>query len=253
MPIIAVRLVHLGVLLAALGVQPAAAQGGRVSLELTGGRGTNSPIFEHEVRETVPARTSLRRLSLDDAFVVSARVGYRVTGSWTLVGEVGEGPTDYSHSWVTTIPGVGVVESTEQWGSARRTMVSLGLAHRFTPLVRPLSIEPELGVAMQRLRVGNPGVACVPQPPSLGGYAPCVASERWERTYSVPSVGAGLALGYTVLPRVDVQLRGRYSVGRTSTREGFFVDLIPQYDFAEAPTSQTVRSTHLSVGLRIAP
>jgi hypothetical protein len=69
----------------------------------------------------------------------------------------------------------------------------------------------------------------------------------------VPSVGGGLSVGYAIAPNVAVELRGQYSVGRTSTKEGFYVDLLPQYDWAEAPKSQTIRSSQVSVGLRIAP
>jgi hypothetical protein len=251
------RTLTLTLLLAALGATPSAAQGGRVSFELAGGPSTTSAVFEQQV--VVPAGTigmasgtSLTRLSIDDAGMIGGRIAYQVTGPWTLVGQLGQGSTGY-HYYQSFSGTGGVLSTQEQWGTARRSTFALGIARRSTLAAMPLFIEPELGIAVQRLRVGNPGVACVPTPPSLGAPTPCLASARWERTYSVPSVGAGLSLGYAIAPRVAVQLRGQYSVGRTSTKEAFYVDLLPQYDFMEAPTSQTVRSSHLSVGLRVAP
>jgi hypothetical protein len=138
-------------------------------------------------------------------------------------------------------------------GTASRTAFSLALAHRSDLTALPISIEPELGFAMQWFRVGAPGTECIPFPPTLGSISPCTASQRWERTYSAPSVQGGLSLGYDIGPRVALLLHGQYSVGRTSTREAFYEDLLPEFDYMEAPTSQTVRTSHLSLGLRFAP
>lgn len=238
----------------------ARAQDGRVSFELAAGRGANSPIFQHEVSDGPSGLGSnVTRLLVRDGSMLSGRIGYRVAGAWMLVGELGHGRTEYYYSSISTSGGR-FAASSEQWGTARRTALSVGVSHRAALAAMPLILEPEIGLAMQWLALGNPGPECGVQPPSLGVQppsvgvlAPCFVSERWERTYGVPSLGAGLSLGYAISARVAVQLHGRYAVGRTSTREGFYVKLLPQYAYLEAPTSQTVRSSHLSLGLRIAP
>jgi hypothetical protein len=66
-------------------------------------------------------------------------------------------------------------------------------------------------------------------------------------------VGVGISLGYPVARWAEMRLRGQYSVGRASTKDGFYDDLLPVFDWMEAPTSQTVRSSYLSLGLRVAP
>ncbi len=112
-------------------------------------------------------------------------------------------------------------------------------------------IEPELAVAMQRLRVGDAAALCLPTPPSQGQVGVCPMNARWMRTYVVPSVGTGLSVGYAIVPRVAVQLRGQLSIGLTSTKDAFYDDLAPQLDFAEAPKWHAIRSSHLSLGLRL--
>jgi hypothetical protein len=247
------RALPLALLFGAFLAVPAIAQGGRVSFEVAAGRGTNSPIFQHEVAAS-PSDPSanVTRLLMNDGSIISARLGYRLTGPWILVGELGYGRTEYYYSSFSTSGGR-FTGSNEQWGTARRTSFSVGVSRRSALASLPLTIEPELGFAMQWLALGNPGPECGVQPPSYGVPAMCFVSAPWERTYDVPSAGAGLSLGYAIASHVAVSLRGRYAVGRTSTREAFYVKLLPQYAYLEAPTSQTVRSSQLSVGLRIAP
>lgn len=246
------RIQVLSILLAAVAIAPVAAQNGRLSVEVSVGRSTNSALYEHEVADAAIGSTMETRLSVDDARTISGRLGYRVGGGWMLISELVQGSTGFRYSEFATSRTFGSQFTNEQWGTASRTAVSVGIAHRSVLAAFPLFVEPELSIGTQRLRVGRPSIDCVPQPPSLG-VVPCVPNERWERTYSVPGVGAGLSLGYAIVPRVAVQMRGQYSVGRTSTEEAFYVDLIPQYDYAEAPKSRTIRSSHLSLGFRVTP
>lgn len=250
------RALTLASVLVALIPLPALAQEGRLSFELGGGLGRTSDMFHQDLTypptALIGGATSTTRLTLAGGSVGAARVVYRVAGPWLLVGEVSDGSTEY-HYLERVVTSTGLTGLQERWGGARRSAVAVGVGRRATLGALPLSVEPEVGVAMQRLRVGRQ-VECVPTAPSLGGGgAPCIPSARWERTYSAPSVQAGLSLGYAILPRVTVQLHGAYSVGRMSTEEGFYEDLIPEADWMEAPKSQVVRTSQLSVGLRLAP
>ena len=241
--------------LAALINLPAAAQNSRVSFELGLGVGSTSDIFRQELiyPPSGPSTggTSTTRLSVGGGSFGSARVAFRVAGPWLLVGEVTDGSSDYHYGESFVAP-LGV-STLDQTGVARRSAFGIGVARRTALGALPLFIEPELGFALQRLRVGQT-TECVPTAPTLGSTGPsCIPSERWERTYTAPSVRGGLSVGYAVLPRVTVLLRGLYSVGRTSTEEGVYTDLLPQFDWEEAPKTQTVRTSQVSVGFRFAP
>jgi hypothetical protein len=249
------RIRTLTILLVAIGAVPSAAQDSRFSFDVGGGPSATSPIFDHAVFYSgigSSGVTDRTRLSIDDATIVTGRIAYRLDGPWTVVGELGRGSTNYSYRLSSVATGGGS-STTEQRGHASLATFSLGVARHSMLAAIPLFIEPELTIAMQRLRVGDPEAFCMPTPPSAGQIGGCPAPVRWQRTYSVPSVGAGLSLGYAIVPQVAVQVHGQYAVGRTSTKEAFYDDLAPQYDFAEAPKSQTVRSSYVSVGLRIAP
>jgi hypothetical protein len=243
----------LAMVVVALVGWPAFAQDGRVSFELTAGRGTTSDIFHQDLAYTdgtLAGGRSSTWLTVAGASFGSARVAYRAAGPWLLIAEVMDGSTEYHYAQRFT-SGTGSFMD-DRWGGARRRAFGVGVGRRTMLGVVPLSIQPELGFALHQLRVGSQ-VECLPTAPSLGGSPSCIPSQRWERTYSAPSVQGGLSLGYSILPRVAVQLHGQYAVGRASTEEGFYQDLLPQYDWMEAPKTQTIRTFQLSGGLRISP
>jgi hypothetical protein len=238
--------------LCALSAASAAGQGGRISFELALGRSANSPLFEQAVGpDQLHSATTTTRLSIDDASTASGRVGYRFTGNWMITGELARSSTSHYYSKFVTGQGfVGYAE--ERRGAASETSLGLGVSHRTVLAALPFFIEPELAVVMRRIRVGNPN-ACIPLPPSEYGPGACAQAQRWEDTYSVPSLGAGVSAGFTIVSRLALEVRGRYSVGRTSTKKGFYDDLVPFLDYAEAPTSYVVRTSQLSAGFRITP
>jgi hypothetical protein len=242
-------------LLAVCAALPATAQGGRFSFELGGARATNSEIFEQTVSFITPnGGTTATRLALDGGTLGAARIAYRTAGGWMLVADLGHGSARYVYTHDVTASSLGGSSTETRTGGASRTTLGIAVAHRTEFLRLPLSVEPEIGIALHRLTVGNPGVQCIPQAPTLGGPTDsCATSEQWEQVYSVPSASAGLSLGYAIAPRLAVELRGLYAIGRTSTEKGFYVDFIPDFDYAEAPKSKVIRSTQLFVGLRVTP
>ena len=236
-----------------LAASPSAAQGSRLSFELAGGPSTTSPIFAHDFVSggfTVLPGTMVTRLSIDDAPVASARVGYRLLGPLMLVAELAQGTTDYHYYQSFTGTNANSYQ-VDQRGPARRTAFGLGVTSHATIAALPLFIEPEVDILMERLRVGESPFDCAVVVLLSDVPYGCPVYPAWQRTYSVPSVGVGAAVGYTLAPWAALQLRARYSVGRTRTAASYFNNLSPQFNWSATPTSQTIRASQLSVGLRI--
>jgi hypothetical protein len=256
------------VLLALALAPPSLAQEPRFAIELTGGRNSTTAIYDHTVFHPgdagrIPARDQTR-LSLGDAATTGARVVYRVAGAWRISAEMGRGTTTYEYvERLEQLDGSGLASWTEHFGGARRTSYGLRVGRRSHLFATPLFVEPELGGTVHRLTVGGGQPPCLqaPLPPSgdvpgvVPGSGPCprLSRERWARTYSVPSIAGGLTLGYRLARRASMQIRGQYSVGRVSTKEAFWVDYVPQFDYAEAPRSRRIESVHLSAGISVSP
>jgi hypothetical protein len=79
---------------------------------------------------------------------------------------------------------------------------------------------------------------------------PCFPTEPWEKRYDVGSVVGGLTLRQPIGRRFAVNIGGNVSTGRANT-EGFFRDLLPEYDHLEAPKRYAVRTTQLHLGLSV--
>ena len=246
----------LSLLLVAGVAMPAEAQWDRFSLELGAAHSSNTRIFDRTVTDDAAATASVTRLEVEHGAMESVRIGYAAGGRWMLLADVEYGATHYAYTNATLF-----FRSTDSRelpyptkGDATRTALGLTVAYRAALEERPVSIQPEVGLVLYRLKVGQPGEVCVPQPPTLGGSSGyCVTSPQWQQVYRVPSVSGGLSVGYQIGPRMSVEVRGLYAIGRTSTEKGFFVDYPPPLEYLEAPKSAIVHSTQGSVGIRIRP
>jgi hypothetical protein len=240
------------------------AQEPRFAVVITHGRSATTAIYDRAIDITegpswlLPSR-EYTRLSVDDGAMTSLRVAYRLAGAWRVSGEVARGAATYDYiERSENIDNPALASSLQARGPARRSLYSFAISRRSRVLGTPAFVEPEVGVTVHGLRVGRGLPLCPVVPPSAGAPQPggdwCAFSrEQWERTYTAPSVATGLVLGFPLTRWSNVQLRGQYSVGRLSTREGFWVDLIPELDYAEAPKSRQISSLWLSAGISLAP
>jgi hypothetical protein len=231
----------------------AVAQESRVSFELSTGPTATSPLFDHVATypPSDPAGYSVQdhvRLSIGGMTTVSGRVNYRVDEKWTVLAELGRGSTDYLLRASRVVLVGGASSQFEKRGAAKRASFRLGVQRRSSLAAFPVDLEPQLSVSVQRLQVGDPSALCLPSGPISSSPCP-----RYERTYVVPGVGAGLAAVYAIGLRLAVVARGEYAIGVASTKDAFYEDLPPEYDSAEAPKWQSVRTAHVSAGLRFTP
>jgi hypothetical protein len=247
------RLTIVALFVTAAASAASGAQESRFSFELATGPAMASPIFDHEVvyppADVVGYSVQQhRRLSVDDGTMITGRISYRTGEAWTVVAELGRGSTSYLHRVNTVVLVGGASSQVEQRGPAKRSTFSLGAVRRSSLTRLPIDLEPQLSLGIQRLEVGNPAALCVPTISIVGSFC-----APFERTYVVPNIGAGVAAVYALGRHFGVELRGQYDVGIASTKDAFYVDLPAQYDFAEAPKWQSVRTAYFSVGVRIVP
>jgi hypothetical protein len=131
---------------------------------------------------------------------------------------------------------------------ARVTTLGGGVGRSFALPRGGRELELTLGGAVERFSLDRLEPVCLA--PSLG--YPCEPADPWDGRYTVPSVNGALALRQPLTPKMGVELRGGYSVGRANT-ESLYRDLVPVLDAYEAPKRQTVRTGDLSLGLWVRP
>jgi len=239
--------------LTASALTTAGAQESPWSFALAAGPTMTSPIVDQDVvyPPSDPVGYSVqqrRRVSVDDGAMVTGRISYRTSETWTMVAELGRGSTSYLYRLSTLVLVGGVFNQFEQRGSASRSIFSVGMTRR-SPLTRvPIDLEPQLSLGIQHLAVGNPSAPCLPTGTTVG-----TVCARFERTWTIPNVGAGLAAVYHLGPRVDAELRAQYALGIASTKDAFDINPVPQYKVVDAPAWQPVRTAYLSLGLHVAP
>ena len=92
---------------------------------------------------------------------------------------------------------------------------------------------------------------------ALNAYAQCFPNgfcpfppPPYRSHYNIPTLVGGLLLRQPVTTHFALELGGKESVGRANTKS-FFVDLLPQFDQFEAPKTQIVRTTQLSLGISV--
>jgi hypothetical protein len=157
------------------------------------------------------------RLRLDGAWMPGMRVEYRVRGGWRLFGEAASGGAGYrylSRWWVGEAERPSGVTENTMWGPARAWSASAGLAHAVTPRWRGALVEVEAGATFQRDELPDDRgcvrtAARVWCPAATEGLA-----VRWDPRFDVPGGRAGVTVRQRVLPRLELQARGGYAVGR---------------------------------------
>jgi hypothetical protein len=248
----------LMVLLHALCAAPLVAQStGRVSIELVGGRSITSPVFTDEVIFASTARPvsyfESRRLAARSANNFGGRLSVGIGKGWSMFAGAGRGYGTYEyHYQLTATPTSDLGDFSYRSGPTASTSVDVGVSRSMRRGSSALTMEPEVVVGMDYLTVGSGRPVCF-DPGYFTNVPMCFAPEKWERRYPIARAGAGLAAGYHLTPHVDVVLRGRYTVGTTSTKEQAFFDIRPEFQHALTPTSRTLRSGSLSAGMRFVP
>jgi len=183
----------------------------------------------------------MERLSVDAATAFGGRISYRVTPRWTVGVEASRASSSYSYRYDS-----GALQE-EGHGSSSISTLLTSASRELVRTAAGTRVEGVLLGGVHRLAVDKDPVC---GPPSLGG-PPCYSSpERWQDNYSVPFGGVGLGASQRVSPRLSVDARGTYSVGRANT-QAFWQDLLPQYDAYEADRHHWLHTVSLSLGLAV--
>lgn len=240
----------------------------RVTVTPTVGFVAASPLFEHDPRfdrsliDPNPefGQYELRdftRLSLDGVLTAGARVAVPVGGRWTVSADGAYGTTEFEfRRQVGAYRGEELLNGSQGSSTmeASLTTFALGVARHFA--IPGISAEAEAGIgaALQHFRLERP--ECRTAPPSVGfpGFA-CEGTlllepPRWEKSYNVPGATGHLLLRRRITPRLGIEGRAAYTVGRANT-ESFYTDLLPELDRYEATKRTNVRTTQLSAGVSV--
>lgn len=244
-------------LLLALAAAPLSAQDSRLTVGALVGHRGEGVLFSHAYRvadaQSGGTYRSDNRLASGAAPMLGARLEYALGPRWRVYAEGSHAGTDvHFREWDEFDPdGAGGPRefASEFTTSGSVTSVGLGVGRRFRTAGRGPAVEVTAGGAVDRYRLD--GIGCPPSPPSIGGPpSGCLADPRLEKGYTVPSVIGGLGLRQRVGRRVEVHARAAYSYGRART-ERMFVDLVPELDAFEAPTSRWFGVPRLSGGVTL--
>jgi hypothetical protein len=209
------------------------------------------PTAIYDKTTIYPNGSNVERLSLGVTPVFGVRLGYRLGGAWSVAVEGAYGTSSYRYHTLDAYqsPGGPVGSETWQWGSGDLTSLSVSVARRVLELSNGVHLDALALGGVHRLGVDKDPAFC--PPPSAGGIPTCSSAQRWQRRYDVPSVGTGLAVSWSVSPRIGVRARTAYSLGRADTEAGFWTKLIPQSAQYEKDRSHLVQVFQLSAGVGI--
>jgi hypothetical protein len=208
-----------------------------------------TPLFEHETPQSIIGidGRAVERLSLHVHEMPGMRVVARLPRGFVAYAEGSGGGAEHrSHFRAegsrTSSGRYASVVQVNLRGGAHLLALGIGAGRRFVPRGRLPSVEVTLGASLLRARIRKYSCADPFEFACEGVY------RHVARRYDVPSATAGLALQKALAGRVELQVRGAYSVGRADTRS-HHVDLLPALDRYEAPRSQRVDARQLAVGL----
>lgn len=230
-----------------------AAQQPRVTITLTGGQQWNSALFDHTAAFDAQDRhmTMAKSLRVPESTMAGARVAARVAGPWLVYADVAHGSARMGYVddvRATLTDGSVLTGRQESTRPARITSVGAGVGRGIT-LPRGLpELELTVGGAVQRFGIDRVQFLC--GAPSQG--VPCGGEDPWKRSYTVPSASGGLTLRQAITPRLGLELRSAYTIGRVGT-EGLGHGLPAELAAYEAPTHQTVRTGEASLGVWVRP
>ena len=210
-----------------------------------------SPVYDHTVNwppiNGGPTATERTRLGVDAATTFGLFAEVRLPGAWTVGFDALRGSSDYEYHWRMGSSGL----ASEEWrrGSAELTAYSARVG-RALPLPRNFAtLVVSVGGALQRVNVkGYP--PCQPPTPSLPPSPGLCGSEKWQRSYGVPSATTSLQLRRKLVGRTELQIGGSFAAGQANT-SAFWTDLLPEYDAFEAKKTQSIRTSQLRMALGI--
>jgi len=224
-----------------------AAQQPRVTVTLTGGQQWNSALFDHTasfIAQDQQIRLA-KSVRVPQATMAGARVAARVGGPWLVYADVAHGSARMSYvddARATLADGTVMTQFIEATRDARITSFGAGVGRGVTLPHGLPELELTLGGAVQRFSIDRLEY-CQPGPCSF---------DPWESSYSVPSARGGLTLRQALTPRLGLELRSAYTLGRIDN-ESLNHRLPAGFAAYEAPSHQTVRTGEASLGIWIRP
>lgn len=226
------------------------AQPARFSITPFSGYVWATPIFHYEEQYPRPNWPGLteryyQHLSVRAAQTLGASVEFRAGGGWILYGSGTSAPTSFDYADSADF-GPGVWNSLRVWDKAKIGTWEIGAGKIFRLSDTFPELRTTLGVGAYRFALDYVPLVC--QPPSTGFV--CSGSDPWDDHYNVASLIGGVAIRKPLDSHLAIELGVKASVGKANT-EGFHRDLVAELDQYEAPKSQLVRTTQISLGLSL--
>ncbi|HEX8829758.1 MAG TPA: hypothetical protein VF705_01245, partial [Longimicrobium sp.] len=186
-----------------------------------------------------------KSMRVPQATMAGARVAAHVAGPWLVYADVAHGSARMRYvddARATLENGTVLTQLQEATRNARITTVGAGVGRGVTLPHGLPELELTLGGAVQRFGIDRLE-QCQPGPCSF---------DPWQSSYTVPSARGGLTLRQAVTPRLGLELRSAYTIGRIDN-ESLNHRLPDGFAAYEAPGHQTVRTGEASLGLWIRP